>query len=107
MIARPAHHARVLRQSDRFHTSPHGDPLLAATRSVVAGGTIGVVKVRDVIRRLESEGWLLVVTKGSHRQFKHPRLIGRVTVSGALGADVPLGTLASIERQARLRLRPR
>jgi predicted RNA binding protein YcfA (HicA-like mRNA interferase family) len=29
------------------------------------------VKVREVIRLLEHDGWILVVTRGSHRQFKH------------------------------------
>jgi predicted RNA binding protein YcfA (HicA-like mRNA interferase family) len=30
------------------------------------------MKVKDIIRMLEDEGWFLVVTRGSHRQFKHP-----------------------------------
>ncbi|HZH89801.1 MAG TPA: type II toxin-antitoxin system HicA family toxin [Pyrinomonadaceae bacterium] len=30
------------------------------------------MKVRDVIRRLEEDGWQLVRMKGSHRQFRHP-----------------------------------
>jgi predicted RNA binding protein YcfA (HicA-like mRNA interferase family) len=42
------------------------------------------MKVREVIRLLGREGWVLVVTKGSHRQFKHPTKPGRVTVSGHL-----------------------
>jgi predicted RNA binding protein YcfA (HicA-like mRNA interferase family) len=42
------------------------------------------VKVREVIRLLEHDGWVLVVTHGSHRQFKHPTIPGRVTVSGNL-----------------------
>jgi predicted RNA binding protein YcfA (HicA-like mRNA interferase family) len=58
------------------------------------------VKVREVIRRLEHEGWALVVTRGSHRQFKHPVRPGRVTVSGSLGDEMPKGTLASVRRQA-------
>jgi len=52
---------------------------------------------------LEADGWTLVVTKGSHRQFKHPTKPGRVTVSGGLGDDMPKGTLASVIRQAGLR----
>ena len=51
---------------------------------------------------LETDGWRLVVTRGSHRQFKHPTKPGRVTVSGNLGDDMPKGTLASIQRQAGL-----
>ena len=52
---------------------------------------------------LQDDGWRLVVTKGSHRQFKHPTKPGRVTVSGQLGDDMPKGTLASVKRQAGLR----
>ena len=42
------------------------------------------MKVRDVIRLIQSDGWLHVGTKGSHRQYKHPRKRGRVTVPGHL-----------------------
>ena len=61
------------------------------------------MKVREVIRLLEHEGWKLVVTRGSHRQFKHPTKAGRVTVSGNLGDDMPKGTFASVKRQAGLK----
>jgi predicted RNA binding protein YcfA (HicA-like mRNA interferase family) len=61
------------------------------------------VKVREVIHLLERDGWVLVVTKGSHRQFKHPNKPGRVTVSGNLGDDMPRGTFASVKRQAGLK----
>ena len=46
---------------------------------------------------------MLVVTKGSHRQFKHPIRSGRVTVSGHLGDDMPKGTFGSVKRQAGLK----
>ena len=58
------------------------------------------MKVREVIRMLERDGWALVETRGSHRQFKHSTKPGRVTVSGNLGDDMPKGTLASVKRQA-------
>ena len=61
------------------------------------------MKVREVIRMLERDGWVLVVTRGSHRQFKHPIKPGRVTVSGNMGDDMPKGTLASVRRQAGLK----
>ncbi len=61
------------------------------------------MKVREVIRHLERDGWVLVVTRGSHRQFKHPTKPGRVTVSGNLGDDMPKGTFASVKRQAGLK----
>ena len=48
---------------------------------------------------LEEDGWVHVATKGSHRQFKHPAKRGRVTVPHP-NKDIPLGTVASIYRQA-------
>lgn len=60
------------------------------------------MKVRDVIKQLEADGWYLARTKGSHRQFKHPKKSGTVTVSGKPSVDVPIGTLKSIWRQAQL-----
>jgi predicted RNA binding protein YcfA (HicA-like mRNA interferase family) len=60
------------------------------------------MKVKDVIKRLEAEGWYLARTKGSHRQFKHSEKPGTVTVSGKLSIDVPIGTLKSIWRQAQI-----
>jgi len=38
------------------------------------------MKVREVIKMLEEDGWYLARTKGSHRQFKHPEKAGTVTV---------------------------
>jgi predicted RNA binding protein YcfA (HicA-like mRNA interferase family) len=61
------------------------------------------VKVREVIRLLERDGWVRLVTRGSHRQFKHPNKPGRVTVSGNLGDDMPRGTFASVRPQAGLK----
>ncbi len=61
------------------------------------------MKVKDVIKLLEGDGWYLVRTKGSHRQFKHPSKPGLVTVSGKLSVDVPPGTLNSIMKQAGLK----
>jgi predicted RNA binding protein YcfA (HicA-like mRNA interferase family) len=60
------------------------------------------VKVRDVIRLIEAEGWRLVRTRGSHRQFQHPGRRGTVTVAGHPSAELPRGTLASILKQAGL-----
>jgi predicted RNA binding protein YcfA (HicA-like mRNA interferase family) len=42
------------------------------------------MKVRDVIKLIEEDGWFLVVTKGSHRQYKHLTKLGRVTIAGHL-----------------------
>ncbi|NDJ11295.1 MAG: type II toxin-antitoxin system HicA family toxin [Acidobacteriia bacterium] len=59
-------------------------------------------RVRDLIRRLESDGWCHVRTTGSHRHFKHPTKPNVVTVPGQLSDDVPVGTLKSILRAAGL-----
>ncbi|MGI6415794.1 MAG: type II toxin-antitoxin system HicA family toxin [Thermoguttaceae bacterium] len=59
--------------------------------------------VREVIRILEDDGWLMVAQKGSHRQFKHPAKPGRVTVAGNPRDDLARGTLNSILRQAGLK----
>ncbi|MGB7291656.1 MAG: type II toxin-antitoxin system HicA family toxin [Thermodesulfobacteriota bacterium] len=61
------------------------------------------MKVKEVIKMLEQDGWNLMRTKGSHRQFKHPNKAGTVTVAGKLNLDVPPGTLNSILKQAALR----
>jgi predicted RNA binding protein YcfA (HicA-like mRNA interferase family) len=57
------------------------------------------MKSRDVIARLKEEGWILVNTRGSHQQFKHPTQQGRVTVPHPK-KDLPTGTLKSIYKQA-------
>jgi predicted RNA binding protein YcfA (HicA-like mRNA interferase family) len=61
------------------------------------------VKFGEVIERLEQDGWRLVRTKGSHRQFKHLSKPGTVTVAGKPNLDVPPGTLNSILKQAGLK----
>jgi predicted RNA binding protein YcfA (HicA-like mRNA interferase family) len=61
------------------------------------------MKVRDILKLLADDGWYLVGTQGSHRQFKHPSKPERVTVPGNPGDDLAIGTLNSILRQAGLR----
>ena len=61
------------------------------------------MKVKDVIRMLEKDGWYLDRTKGSHRQFKHPHKTGTVTVAGKEGIDIPSVKLNSILKQAGLK----
>jgi predicted RNA binding protein YcfA (HicA-like mRNA interferase family) len=61
------------------------------------------MKVRDVIEFLEADGWYLIVTKGSHRQYKHPQKPGRVTVAGHPSHDLAPGTLNSILKQAQIK----
>lgn len=60
------------------------------------------MKVRDVIKMIEEDGWYLVTTKGSHRQYKHPTKPGRVTIAGHPGDELAPGTLGSVLKQAQL-----
>lgn len=60
------------------------------------------MKVREVIRRIEADGWYLARIRGDHRHFKHPIKTGIVTVSGQLGKDMPVGTLLSVFKQAQI-----
>jgi len=61
------------------------------------------MKVREAMRLIEQDGWYLVATRGSHRQYKHPLKPGRVTVAGKPSNDLAPGTLNSILKQAGLK----
>jgi len=61
------------------------------------------MKVRDIIALIEADGWYLVDTKGSHRQYKHPQKLGRVTIAGHPSHDLAPGTLNSILKQAQIK----
>lgn len=61
------------------------------------------MKVKDAIAMLEQDGWFLVATRGSHRQFKHATKTGRVTVAGKPSDDLAPGTWNSILRQSGLK----
>jgi len=61
------------------------------------------MKVRDIIKLIENDEWYLVTTRGSHRQYKHPIKLGRVTIAGHPGNDLAQGTLNSVLKQAKLK----
>ena len=61
------------------------------------------MKFRDLIKKVEDDGWYLSKTVGSHGQYKHPEKAGRVTIAGKPGKDVPEGTRKSILKQAGLK----
>ncbi len=61
------------------------------------------MKVRDIIKLVEADGWQLQRIRGSHRQYKPPIKKGRVTIAGHPSRDVAAGTLQSILRQAGLK----
>lgn len=61
------------------------------------------MKVRDIIKLIEEDGWYIVATRGSHRQYKHLVKVGRVTIAGHPNDDLAPGTLNSIFKQAKLK----
>ena len=61
------------------------------------------IKVRDAIKIIEEDGWELVRTRGSHRQYKHPTKLGRVTIAGHGRDNLRPKTWNSILKQAALR----
>ena len=61
------------------------------------------MKVREVNRLIEDDGWKHVRTRGSHRQFNHPVKRGVVTLPGKPNDDLAPGTLNNILKQAGLK----
>ena len=61
------------------------------------------MKIREVLKLIEEDGWYHVRTRGSHRQYKHLEKPGRVTVAGKPSLDLAPGTLNSILKQAQLK----
>ena len=61
------------------------------------------MKIRDIIKKIEADGWYQVAIKGSHRQYKHSTKPGRITIAGHPNHDLAPGTLNSILKQAQLK----
>lgn len=61
------------------------------------------MKVKEITKLIASDGWFLVRTNGSHRQFKHPKKKGLVTIPGKMSDDLAIGTANSIFKQAGLK----
>ncbi|HXG78505.1 MAG TPA: type II toxin-antitoxin system HicA family toxin [Methyloceanibacter sp.] len=54
---------------------------------------------RQILRRLEQDGFELVSTRGSHHKFWHPER-RRIVIVPHPRRDLPQGTVRSIYRQA-------
>jgi predicted RNA binding protein YcfA (HicA-like mRNA interferase family) len=61
------------------------------------------MKVRDVIKEVEANGWYFVRQKGSHKHFKHSSKKGIVTIAGSPNDDIPVKTLKRIYEQAQIK----
>jgi predicted RNA binding protein YcfA (HicA-like mRNA interferase family) len=57
-------------------------------------------KNRDILKRLQEEGWIQKDQKGSHRQLVHPVKPGKVTIAGHPSDEPADGTYRNIQRQA-------
>ena len=66
------------------------------------GLVVQCMKVRDVIKIVEDDGWYQARVKGDHRQYKHPVKQGLVTIAGHFSDEVHPRTLVSIFRQAQI-----
>ncbi len=62
------------------------------------------MKIRKLIKLIESDGWVKNRQRGDHRQYKHPEKQGLVTISGHLDDEVRPGTLNSILKQAQIEM---
>ena len=60
------------------------------------------MKIREVLKVLQRDGWTIDRIRGSHRQLRHPTKKGTVTVAGNMNEDINPKTLKSIWRQAQL-----
>lgn len=60
------------------------------------------MKVREVLKRLETDGWYEVRMRGSHRVLKHPEKSGIVVLPGNFSDEVAIGTLKNIWKQAQM-----
>ena len=54
---------------------------------------------KDIIKRLEQEGWYKVGDKSDHEKYKHPEKSDHVVVPRPR-KDMPIGTLRNIYKQA-------
>jgi len=54
---------------------------------------------KRIIRRLASEGWVLVKTSGSHHKFKHPARKHHIVVAHPV-KDMPTETALAIAKAA-------
>jgi len=61
------------------------------------------VKIKEIIKILDQDGWHYVHTRGSHRKFHHQTKKGSVTVAGKPNSDIHPEILNSILKQAQIK----
>ena len=60
------------------------------------------MKVREVRKAIEADGWTYQYTRGDHHHYKHPTKKGKVTIPGKDSDDLARKTAKSILKQAGL-----
>jgi predicted RNA binding protein YcfA (HicA-like mRNA interferase family) len=61
------------------------------------------MKTKDIIKRIQDDGWYEVRQSGSHRQYKHKTKKGLVTIPiHRLSNDITPGLERSIMKQAQI-----
>ena len=58
------------------------------------------MRLPELIRRLEEDGWARVRLRGPHRQYVHPEKPGVLTIRRHLTDEVAPGALHSVLAQA-------
>ncbi len=48
---------------------------------------------------IEDDGWFIVATHGSHRQYKHATKPGRVTIAGKPSEDLGAGHIETVSME--------
>jgi len=61
------------------------------------------MKVKEVFYLLTKDGWFIDRIRGDHRQLKHPKKKGVITLPGKMSDDIKKGTLGSILRKTGLK----
>ncbi|MEO5823740.1 MAG: type II toxin-antitoxin system HicA family toxin [Vicinamibacteraceae bacterium] len=61
------------------------------------------MKVRDMLKLLAADGWVLKSQEGSHRQFVHPTKRAKITVPGHPSGELRRGTEKNIRKYAGLK----
>jgi mRNA interferase HicA len=61
------------------------------------------MRVAELVRQIEQDGWVAVRQAGSHRLYRHPTKPGLLVVPMHGGKEIATGTLNSILKKAGLK----
>ncbi len=61
------------------------------------------MRVGELVRRIEQDGWIAIRQAGSHRIYRHPTKAGQLVIPMHVGKELATGTLQSILKKAGLK----